>query len=89
MARSKFENALGRLEKIVGDLEKGELPLEDALKVFEEGVRLSKNCLKMLEEAEHKVEILLKDRQGKKRLRRFENEANENEQGDDRSLPIS
>jgi exodeoxyribonuclease VII small subunit len=83
MAHSKFEDALNRLETIVTKLEKGDLPLEEALKVFEEGVRLSKGCLKMLEEAERKVEILLKDKEGKKRPRRFETEKKKIQQEDD------
>lgn len=83
MARSKFEDVLNRLETIVTELEKGDLPLEEALKVFEEGVRLSKGCLKMLEEAERKVEILLKDKEGKKRLRRFDTEKQKIQQEDD------
>lgn len=65
----KFEEALGRLEEIVKALEKGDLPLDDSLKIFEEGVRLSKLCLKMLDEAEKKVEILLADKDGKKQPR--------------------
>lgn len=68
----KFEEALARMEAIVGNLEKGDLPLEESLAVFEEGVRLSKSCLKMLEESERKVEILLQDKDGKKRARPFE-----------------
>ncbi|MCI0528813.1 MAG: exodeoxyribonuclease VII small subunit, partial [Nitrospira sp.] len=48
MPNLKFEEALGRLEEIVKTLEKGELPLEESLKIFEEGVRMSKTCLKML-----------------------------------------
>jgi exodeoxyribonuclease VII small subunit len=72
MAQSKFEDALARLETIVGQLEKGDLPMEESLKIFEEGVRLSKNCLKMLEEAERKVEILLQDKDGRKRPRPFD-----------------
>lgn len=56
----KFEESLERLEKIVDDLEKGNVPLEQALKLFEEGMRLSSSCRKELEEAEGKVEILLK-----------------------------
>jgi len=72
MAQMKFEDALARLEIIVGQLEKGDLPLEDSLKIFEEGVRLSKNCLKMIEEAERKVEILLQDKDGRKRPKPFE-----------------
>jgi exodeoxyribonuclease VII small subunit len=56
----KFENCLERLEKIVDELEKGNVPLEQTLKLFEEGLDLSSSCRKELEEAEGKVEILLK-----------------------------
>jgi exodeoxyribonuclease VII small subunit len=56
----RFEDCLQRLEKIVDDLEKGNVPLEQALKLFEEGVQLSASCRKELEDAEGKVEILLK-----------------------------
>ena len=56
----KFEESLQRLEKIVDQLEKGNVPLEQALKLFEEGMQLSTSCRKELEEAEGKVEILLK-----------------------------
>lgn len=56
----KFEDCLQRLEKIVDELEKGNTPLEQALKLFEEGMQLSSTCRKELEEAEGKVEILLK-----------------------------
>jgi exodeoxyribonuclease VII small subunit len=56
----KFEDCLQRLEKIVDELEKGNVPLEQALKLFEEGMQLSSSCRKELEEAEGKVEILLK-----------------------------
>lgn len=59
----KFETALSRLEEVVKSLENGDLPLEEALKVFEEGVRLSKNCAKMLEEAERKVGVLTQDKE--------------------------
>lgn len=71
MARVKFEQAMARLEVIVGELEKGDLPLDESLKIFEEGIRLSKNCLKVLEEAERKVEVLVQDKNGKKQLRAF------------------
>ena len=56
----KFEECLQRLENIVQQLERGDLPLEQALKLFEEGVELTTSCRKELEEAEGKVEILLK-----------------------------
>ena len=55
-----FEKGLERLEKIVQELEHGELPLERSLELFEEGMKLSGNCRKQLEEAENKVEILVK-----------------------------
>ena len=54
-----FEEAMERLEEIVGQLEKGETSLEDALSLFEEGVRLSRFCREKLDEAEKKVEMLL------------------------------
>ena len=57
---ARFEDCLQRLEQIVDELEKGNVPLEHALKLFEEGVQLSATCRKELEEAEGKVEILLK-----------------------------
>jgi len=56
----KFEECLQRLEKIVDELEKGDLPLEKALGLFEEGIALSASCRQELEAAEGKVEILLK-----------------------------
>ena len=56
----KFEECLERLEKIVKELEKGEVPLEKSLTLFEEGMQLSATCRKQLEDAEGKVEILLK-----------------------------
>ena len=71
MAAVKFEQAMARLEAIVGELENGDLPLDESLKIFEEGIRLSKNCLKVLEEAERKVEVLVQDKSGKKQLRAF------------------
>jgi exodeoxyribonuclease VII small subunit len=56
----KFEECLERLEKIVQELEKGEVPLEKSLTLFEEGMQLSSACREELEQAEGKVEILLK-----------------------------
>lgn len=61
---AKFEESLQRLETIVGELEKGDVPLDRALELFDEGMKLSGSCRKELEEAEGKVEILLK-RNGK------------------------
>lgn len=58
----KFEQAMSRLEEIVQELEKGNLTLEDSLKIFEEGIKLSRLCMAKLDEAEKKVEILLKEK---------------------------
>jgi exodeoxyribonuclease VII small subunit len=57
----KFETSLQRLEELVQKLEDGDLPLEESLKVFEEGMSLVKTCEKRLNEAQKKVEILMKD----------------------------
>ncbi len=54
-----FEKNLVRLEEIVGKMERGELSLDDSLKLFEEGVKLSKECHQRLNEAENKVRILM------------------------------
>jgi exodeoxyribonuclease VII small subunit len=59
-----FEAALKQLEEIVQKLEKGELPLEESLKLYEEGIRLSRFCHAKLEEAEGRIEQLLKDSRG-------------------------
>lgn len=55
-----FEARLQELERIVKDLEKGDLPLEESLALFEAGMRLSADCKRQLEEAESRVEILMK-----------------------------
>jgi exodeoxyribonuclease VII small subunit len=67
----KFEDCLQRLENIVDQLEKGNVPLEQAIKLFEEGVQLSNSCRKELDAAEGKVEILLKQN-GKLQAEPFE-----------------
>ena len=61
---ASFEESLTKLEEIVAQLERGDLPLEDSVKIFEEGMRLSAECKKQLEEAEGKVELLVKRRNG-------------------------
>lgn len=61
----KFEAALDRLEEIVKKMEDGDMPLEDSLKLFEEGVKLSRICDQKLQAAERRIEILLKDQEGK------------------------
>jgi exodeoxyribonuclease VII small subunit len=69
----KFEDCLQRLEEIVQQLEKGDLPLDQALALFEEGMKLSISCRSELEAAEGRVEILLKQG-GKLRAEPFEAE---------------
>ncbi len=64
MAKKTFEQSMKQLEQIVQELESGDIPLEKAIKKFEEGVQLSKSCSKMLEETEKKISILLKNTTG-------------------------
>jgi exodeoxyribonuclease VII small subunit len=72
-----FESSLGRLEEIVGKLENANLSLDEAMKLFEEGVQLSRECQKHLEEAEGKVEILLKKAGGELAAVPFDPESEE------------
>ncbi|OPX20790.1 MAG: exodeoxyribonuclease VII small subunit [Desulfobacca sp. 4484_104] len=60
-----FEEALKRLENLIQQLESGDLPLEQALQIFEEGMRLIRFCTHKLDEVEKKVEILLRDEEGR------------------------
>ncbi|MBN1227326.1 MAG: exodeoxyribonuclease VII small subunit [Deltaproteobacteria bacterium] len=61
MKEKKFEDAMKELEDIVKRLESGDLPLEDSIKTFEQGISLSKYCFNKLEEAEKRVSMLVKD----------------------------
>jgi len=70
----EFEVALKKLESIVEKLENGDLSLEDALKQYEEGVRMADLCSKRLTEAEKKVEVLMKTGAGKFKTAPFEAE---------------
>jgi exodeoxyribonuclease VII small subunit len=63
--KGDFERSLGRLEEVVKRLENTDLSLDEAMKLFEEGVTLSRECQKQLEEAEGRIEILLKKADGK------------------------
>ena len=72
-----FESALKSLEEIVGQLEGGDLALDRALELFEEGVRISRFCSAKLEEAERKVEILIKSADGTLKEAPFAAEAGE------------
>ncbi len=69
MAEIKFEEALKRLEKIVEDLEKGNLSLEEALKKYQEGVELSRVCSQRLENAKKKIDCLIKNKKGEFELK--------------------
>lgn len=60
-----FEASLEALEKIVRELEHGDLPLEKSLELFERGVRLSRECQERLNEAERRIEVLLRDNDGR------------------------
>jgi exodeoxyribonuclease VII small subunit len=73
--KADFERSLARLEEIVRRLESSNLSLDDAMKLFEEGVALTRDCQKQLEEAEGRVEILLKKADDKMTAEPFEPEA--------------
>ena len=68
----KFETALEELEQVVEQLESGDLSLEDSLAAFEKGVGLVKLCNQKLTEVEKKVELLVKDKEGKLQLKPFD-----------------
>ena len=69
-----FESSLEELERIVRELEQGELPLERSLELFEQGVKLSRECQDRLNQAERRIEILMRDNQGRPSVRPFETE---------------
>ncbi len=81
MARrvNEFERAFQQLETIVKRLESEELPLDDALQLFEEGIRLSRLCNQKLEEVEKKIELILADAKGQPRVEPFEEDELEDE----------
>ena len=64
MAEIKFEETLKKLERIVDDLEKGELTLDEALKKYQEGIELSRACAERLESAKKKIDVLVKNKKG-------------------------
>jgi exodeoxyribonuclease VII small subunit len=72
MAEIKFEESLKRLEKIVEDLEKGDLSLDEALKKYQEGIELARTCSLRLENAKKKIDVLAKNKKGEFELRPFE-----------------
>ena len=71
-SKNSFERSLARLEKIVTSLEQGDVPLDESLMMFEEGVQLSKECMETLNKAEVLIKQLTKDLNGKLQLTDFE-----------------
>jgi len=67
-----FEASLEALEQIVQHLEEGDLPLEKSLELFEQGIRLSRECQERLSQAERRIEVLLRDNQGRITVNNFE-----------------
>ena len=74
MKELPFEKALDELEKIVGHLEEGKLPLDEAMTKYEEGVRLTKHCHNKLNDAEKKIELLIKKSDGEFETKPFSGE---------------
>ena len=64
MPKTTFEQSMKKLEQIVQKLESGDLPLEEAMQKFEEGIKLSRLCSKKLDETEKKITLLLQDQKG-------------------------
>jgi len=76
MAKEKFEDALEKLENIVREMEKGEMPLDSALKSFEEGIRLIRFCSAKLEDTQRRVEQLL-EKENSLQIKNFQGEDND------------
>jgi exodeoxyribonuclease VII small subunit len=70
-----FESSLEELERIVRELEQGELTLEKSLELFEQGVKLSRECQERLNQAERRIEMLTRDNQGRPIVTAFEPES--------------
>ncbi len=79
----KFEKALAELKGIVAKLEAGDLELDESLKLFERGVKLIQICSKKLDDAERRVDIVMKSKEGKKLLKEYEEEAGGSEPEED------
>ncbi len=73
-SKNSFEESLTTLGKIVRELEQGDLSLEESLKLFENGVKLSRECQERLSQAERRIEVLLKDEEGNPTLQAIEKE---------------
>lgn len=77
MSSESFEEKIKKLDKIVEELEKGEVNLDESLAKFEEGIKLSKECTKILDEAQKKITILL-EKEGKLEEEKFETASDSN-----------
>ncbi len=75
MAKDSFEKDIQRLEDIVAKMEEGDIPLDESMKLFEEGVKLSRLCSERLDKAEKKVEIITADKNGNITAKPFEAES--------------
>ncbi len=64
MPKTTFEQSMKKLEQIVQELESGDLPLEEAMQKFEEGIKLSRLCSEKLDETEKKITLLMQDKKG-------------------------
>lgn len=74
-----FEASLEALERIVRELERGDLPLEKSLELFEQGIRLSRECQERLSQAERRIEVLMRDNQGRPQVVPFDEGARKSE----------
>jgi len=81
-----FETSLEALEQIVRQLESGDLPLEKSLELFEQGIRLSRECQDRLSQAERRIEVLMRDNQGRTVTNSFEPVPGDNNETDDESV---
>ena len=77
-----FEASLEALERIVQELERGDLPLEKSLELFEQGIGLSRQCQDRLNQAERRIEVLLRDNQGRTVVSAFEGTKASNDDGE-------
>jgi exodeoxyribonuclease VII small subunit len=77
MAEMKFEDALKKLEKIVDDLEAGDLTLDEALKKYQDGIELSRVCAQRLEQAKKKIDMLAKNKKGEFEIKPLDEELKE------------
>ena len=75
----KFEESLKKLEKIVEELENGDITLDKAIEKYQDGMNISKQCLDLLNKAEKKVQICLKDKDGKIKIKQFKDKDNAGE----------